>query len=259
MNALFGIAGLVCKPSNRMGAFWASTRHMSNFIDVMWGLIVDTLGMKNRGIYERIASSGVVFSEKPAVKGDQNDSSHLNKLLFRLIEEEIELSFRSQNCLNNAGIKLIGQLVQKTEAELINLKNFGRTSLREIGNTLTEMGLTLEMTLDFPPWNGDSNDSELIQVLSLQRVGGGFHIDHKAADKLGFDLEKLKTTAVKLSNSVAADRHLILSTAMILNRLEERHQERIPCLLNVIQRNQQWLKKQLKQDSTAGIFKLVEI
>lgn len=220
---------------------------------------MNTSGMGHRDRFERIASSGVVFSGKTAVKGDQNDSSHLNKLLFRLIEEEIELSFRSQNCLNNAGIKLIGQLVQKTETELINLKNFGRTSLREIGNTLTEMGLTLEMTLDFPPWNGNSNDNELIQILSLQRVGGGFHLDRKDADVIGIDLKKLKITAVKLSNSVTADRHLILSTVLILNRLEERYQERIPCLLNVIQRNQQWLKKQLKQDSTASIIKLVEI
>jgi len=121
------------------------------------------------------------------------------------------------------------------------------------------MSLTLEMTLDFPPWNGNSNDNELIQILSMQRMGGGFHLDHKSADVLGIDLEKLKTTAVKLSNSVATERHLILSTALILNRLEERYQHRIPYLLNVIQRNQHWLKKQLKQDATVSFFKNLEL
>ncbi len=60
---------------------------------------------------------------------------------------------RSANCLKNAGINLIGELVQKTEAEMLKTKNFGRKSLNEIKEILTESGLGFGMKLDFPPWN----------------------------------------------------------------------------------------------------------
>ena len=67
--------------------------------------------------------------------------------------EELELSVRSANCLKNAGINLIGELVQKTEAEMLKTKNFGRKSLSEIKEVLAELGLNFGMKLDFPPWN----------------------------------------------------------------------------------------------------------
>ena len=61
---------------------------------------------------------------------------------------------RSANCLQNANIKLIGELVQKTEAEMLKTKNFGRKSLREIKDILAVMGLSLGMDLD--GWNPDA-------------------------------------------------------------------------------------------------------
>ena len=75
----------------------------------------------------------------------------LNENLFRPVSE-LELSVRSANCLKNANITLIGELVQKTEAQMLKTKNFGRKSLNEIKSILEEMGLTLGMKLDnFPP------------------------------------------------------------------------------------------------------------
>ena len=66
--------------------------------------------------------------------------------------DELELSVRSANCLQNANIRLIGELVQKTEAEMLKTKNFGRKSLKEIKEILGEMGLALGMKLDnWPP------------------------------------------------------------------------------------------------------------
>ena len=62
--------------------------------------------------------------------------------------EELELSVRSYNCLKNADIKTITELVQKTEAEMLKTKNFGRKSLNEIKEILTNMGLSLGMRLD---------------------------------------------------------------------------------------------------------------
>ena len=55
---------------------------------------------------------------------------------------------RSANCLQNANIHLIGELVQKTEAEMLKTKNFGRKSLKEIKEILVDMGLTLGMKID---------------------------------------------------------------------------------------------------------------
>ena len=75
----------------------------------------------------------------------------LNENLDKSVEE-LELSVRSYNCLKNANIKTIGDLVQKTEAEMLKTKNFGRKSLKEIKEILAEMGLSLGMKLEnWPP------------------------------------------------------------------------------------------------------------
>ena len=73
-----------------------------------------------------------------------------NENLFRSVDE-LELSVRSANCLKNADIRYIGELVQKSEAEMLKTKNFGRKSLNEIKEILAEMGLSLGLKFeDFP-------------------------------------------------------------------------------------------------------------
>jgi DNA-directed RNA polymerase subunit alpha len=67
--------------------------------------------------------------------------------------DELELSVRSYNCLKNANIRTIGELVQKTETEMLKTKNFGRKSLNEIKEILGGMGLSLGMKLDNYPAN----------------------------------------------------------------------------------------------------------
>ncbi|RMD85984.1 MAG: DNA-directed RNA polymerase subunit alpha [Candidatus Dadabacteria bacterium] len=80
----------------------------------------------------------------------EEPKEQFNPNLFRRIEE-IELSVRSANCLENADIKFIGELVQRTEAEMLRTKNFGRKSLNEIKDILSKMGLSLGMKLEnFP-------------------------------------------------------------------------------------------------------------
>jgi len=84
--------------------------------------------------------------EKPV----EEDKPKLNENLYRRIDE-LELSVRSSNCLENADIKYIGELVSRTEAEMLRTKNFGRKSLNEIKEILTEMNLQLGIRLDnFP-------------------------------------------------------------------------------------------------------------
>jgi DNA-directed RNA polymerase subunit alpha len=87
---------------------------------------------------------------EPKTPGSAEDKPPLNENLFRTVDE-LELSVRSANCLKTANIKYIGELVQKTEAEMLKTKNFGRKSLNEIKEILAEMGLELGLTLDgFP-------------------------------------------------------------------------------------------------------------
>jgi DNA-directed RNA polymerase subunit alpha len=82
---------------------------------------------------------------------DEEEKETFNENLLRSVDE-LELSVRSANCLKHANIKLIGDLVQKTEAEILATKNFGRKSLNEIKEILAEMGLSLGMKLDnWPP------------------------------------------------------------------------------------------------------------
>ena len=93
------------------------------------------------------------FDEEPEIEEEEKEEKkepELNENLFRSVDE-LELSVRSSNCLKNADIRYIGELVQKTEAEMLKTKNFGRKSLNEIKEILAEMGLSLGMKLEnFP-------------------------------------------------------------------------------------------------------------
>ncbi|WP_408962515.1 DNA-directed RNA polymerase subunit alpha [Oceanibaculum nanhaiense] len=93
--------------------------------------------------------------EEPQVRGAEEESSELpfNKNLLRKVDE-LELSVRSANCLKNDNIVYIGDLVQKTEAEMLRTPNFGRKSLNEIKEVLSQMGLHLGMEIpNWPPEN----------------------------------------------------------------------------------------------------------
>ncbi len=85
----------------------------------------------------------VDITSEPARVGVANE--HLDKSV-----EELELSVRSYNCLKNANIRTIRELVQKTETDMLKTKNFGRKSLNEIKEILQTMGLSLGMKLDQP-------------------------------------------------------------------------------------------------------------
>jgi DNA-directed RNA polymerase subunit alpha len=86
-------------------------------------------------------------SEETAYQQTGQDDQPLNENLFRSVDE-LELSVRSANCLQNANITLIGELVQKSEQDMLKTKNFGRKSLKEIKEILGTMGLGLGMKFD---------------------------------------------------------------------------------------------------------------
>ncbi|MFB2533252.1 DNA-directed RNA polymerase subunit alpha [Paracoccus sp. p4-l81] len=96
----------------------------------------------------------VNFEEpESASKSDAEDGLEFNPLLLKKVDE-LELSVRSANCLKNDNIVYIGDLIQKTEAEMLRTPNFGRKSLNEIKEVLSGMGLHLGMEVeDWPPEN----------------------------------------------------------------------------------------------------------
>ncbi len=85
--------------------------------------------------------------EEEVIPEKEDEQEGVNKVLLRSVED-LELSVRSANCLKNAGINTIGELVKKTEAEMLKTKNFGRKSLSEIKDILSEYGLSFGMDLD---------------------------------------------------------------------------------------------------------------
>jgi DNA-directed RNA polymerase subunit alpha len=87
---------------------------------------------------------------EPEIEESHEEEEEWNDHLFHRVED-LELSVRSANCLQNAGIEYIHQLVQKTEQDMLKTKNFGRKSLNEIKEILTERNLQLGMKLhNFP-------------------------------------------------------------------------------------------------------------
>ena len=95
-------------------------------------------------------------TEEPAELPEQDREAWWEKLNKSV--DEMELSVRSYNCLKNANIRTIGELVQKTEAEMLKTKNFGRKSLNEIKEILAGMGLSLGMKLDnWPAQQGENS------------------------------------------------------------------------------------------------------
>lgn len=123
---------------------------------------------------DAVAYAAKIFKEQMAIfinfdedlEPDPDESSEeqqkpkFNENLYRSVEE-LELSVRSANCLKNAEILKLYQLVQKSEAEMLKTKNFGRKSLNEIKEVLTEMGLSLGTKLEgFVPPEADEEEGD---------------------------------------------------------------------------------------------------
>jgi DNA-directed RNA polymerase subunit alpha len=108
----------------------------------------DAIGLAAKLIKDHM-SIFINFEEQPELPEEMIETSHDPRMehLDRSVEE-LELSVRSYNCLKNANIQTIRELVQKTESEMLRTKNFGRKSLNEIKDILTRMGLSLGMKFD---------------------------------------------------------------------------------------------------------------
>ncbi len=117
----------------------------------------------------------VTFDEsiEPEEEETQVVTGQLNENLFRSVDD-LELSVRSANCLKNANIRHIGELVCRSEGEMLKTKNFGRKSLNEIKEILTTMGLSLGMKIDgWPPVGWDPNSAPAPSKTNPSGMAGG--------------------------------------------------------------------------------------
>jgi DNA-directed RNA polymerase subunit alpha len=113
----------------------------------------DAVGVAARIIQEQVQILINFDEPRPELGAEMQDDLPFNRNLLRKVDE-LELSVRSANCLKNDNIVYIGDLVQKTEQEMLRTPNFGRKSLNEIKEVLTAMGLGLGMTVpEWPPEN----------------------------------------------------------------------------------------------------------
>lgn len=101
--------------------------------------------MHHLEIFNQFTSEDIEFEDKKRAEGE--DQNRLRKLLNMSVNE-IELSVRAANCLNNANILTVGELARKTEAEMLKYRNFGKKSLNEIKAKMEQLGLSLGMKID---------------------------------------------------------------------------------------------------------------
>ncbi|MFO1519747.1 MAG: DNA-directed RNA polymerase subunit alpha [bacterium] len=99
--------------------------------------------------------------EQEPIEEEISDEPRFNDNLNKRVDE-LELSVRSANCLQNANIKHIGELVQKSESEMLKTKNFGRKSLNEIKEILGEMGLSLGMKIE--GWSAPTEENKKEEI-----------------------------------------------------------------------------------------------
>lgn len=128
-------------------------------------------------VFVNYDEKAVEFEAAPEAQSEEN--AELRKLLNMSVNE-IELSVRAANCLNNANIVTVGQLAMKTEAEMLRYRNFGKKSLTEIKEKLAELGLSLGMKFD----------ASLLEAspggVSLLARSAAFKEDEEEADALDF-------------------------------------------------------------------------
>jgi DNA-directed RNA polymerase subunit alpha len=148
----------------------------------------DALGLSAKLLKDHMTIF-INFEEEmdPAHDGLHDGPAIRNENLNRSVEE-LELSVRSYNCLKNANIATIGELIQKTEAEMLKTKNFGRKSLNEIKEILAQMGLSLGMKID-ENGNPQPGPTSVLPAATLAASFGHFDDDDEDEDEEEDDLD----------------------------------------------------------------------
>jgi DNA-directed RNA polymerase subunit alpha len=141
----------------------------------------DALGLSAKLLKDHM-NIFINFEEEMEVGHDLLDGPEVHNENLNRSVEELELSVRSYNCLKNANIATIGELIQKTEAEMLKTKNFGRKSLNEIKEILAQMGLSLGMKID-DQGNPQPGPTSVLPAATLAASFGDFDDDEEDDDE----------------------------------------------------------------------------
>jgi hypothetical protein len=172
------------------------------------------------------------------------------------IGEEVEWTVRTMNCLSKANIVTLGDLVRKTERDLMMLQNFGTKSLKEVKSGLQEIGLSLGMSL---PVDGHSNQPCLPSIgridwknhdclyllLSYQRAEGGFDADPRLFDILKIPAEEASSLAEQIKTKGATDKKILLATSLVLSFLSLRLDARKDFWNGLMSKSVEWFRRQM--------------
>ena len=145
-------------------------------------LPADALGLSAKLLKDHMTIFINFEEEMEAGGGDGADGPQTRNENLNRSVEELELSVRSYNCLKNANIATIGELIQKTEAEMLKTKNFGRKSLNEIKEILAQMGLSLGMKID-EQGNPVPGPTSVLPAATLAASYGNYDDDDEDEDE----------------------------------------------------------------------------
>ena len=145
-------------------------------------LPADALGLSAKLLKDHMTIFINFEEEMEAGGSDGLDGPQIRNENLNRSVEELELSVRSYNCLKNANIATIGELIQKTEAEMLKTKNFGRKSLNEIKEILAQMGLSLGMKID-EQGNPVPGPTSVLPAATLAASYGNFDDDDEDEDE----------------------------------------------------------------------------
>jgi DNA-directed RNA polymerase subunit alpha len=152
-------------------------------------LPADALGLSAKLLKDHMTIF-INFEEELEAGSDSHDGPMIRNENLNRSVEELELSVRSYNCLKNANIATIAELIQKTEAEMLKTKNFGRKSLNEIKEILAQMGLSLGMKID-EQGNAIPGPTSILPAATLAASYGSFDDEEDDEDE---DLDLVNET-----------------------------------------------------------------
>src|ERR1700742_1944520 len=150
-------------------------------------LPADALGLSAKLLKDHM-NIFINFEEEMEAGAEAIDGPALRNENLNRSVEELELSVRSYNCLKNANISTIGELIQKTEAEMLKTKNFGRKSLNEIKEILAQMGLSLGMKID-ENGNPQPGPTSVLPAATLAAGYGSFDDEDEDEEEEDFEPE----------------------------------------------------------------------
>lgn len=182
----------------------------------------------------RQTSSELIYDD-PKHDPVKKENILLHKRLLSLIENELEFSVRAANCLKRKQIRLVGDLIQTRNDDLLKIKGLGKKTINEIHEELEDIRKKIDamfpkslaredgrVRIMFSPWNESEHlDDEFLRIMRNQEGKAGFLLDGETTKLIGLQHDHLSDLAARLRVKDKTDKEKLLSTAIITRFLEK--------------------------------------